>query len=308
MIYCDKLCAKYAINPLYFKLICRTATKRYKVYPIPKKNGGVRMISQPARKVKAYHYLVMNDLLKVLPVHACATAYEPGSSIKTNASVHRKSKFFVRFDLRSFFESFEKSGIKMFLLHSFSRDKFDDEDAEMIASLFCRNEKLTMGAPVSPMLTNRLMYDFDHSYDLFCSGQSLIYTRYADDMIVSSSRFLERREIEVDLNRFLSEFKYANLVINNQKTIVMSGSNRRQITGLNITNEHRVVVPRSVKRRLRSLIHSGGLGSDDTRGHIIGLVSYINSIEAGFADKMCAKYRDLATEMHKPDDKGTNTG
>jgi len=80
-----------------------TASKRYKVYQIPKQNGTFRTIEQPSQEIKAIQRWIILYLIKKLPIHDSATAYKDGSSIRQNAIRHASSQFTLHVDFKDFF-------------------------------------------------------------------------------------------------------------------------------------------------------------------------------------------------------------
>ncbi len=76
--------------------LIRSAPRRYKVYEIPKRTIGVRVIARPAKEVKALQYWVVEHLLSKLPVHPAATAYREGKNIADNAHPHRHGRFLLK--------------------------------------------------------------------------------------------------------------------------------------------------------------------------------------------------------------------
>jgi retron-type reverse transcriptase len=95
----------------YLETLAATASYRYKRYPIPKKSGGVRLISHPARELKLVQNWLVDNVLNRLPVHDSATAYRQGSSILKNAAPHAKNNFLLRIDFRDFFPSLTRADV-----------------------------------------------------------------------------------------------------------------------------------------------------------------------------------------------------
>ena len=81
------------------------APRTYKVYYIPKKNGGKRRIAQPAKQTKFLQRAFMSAVLEALPIHQCATAYRRGLSIRDNAKPHSGDGAILKMDFRNFFPS-----------------------------------------------------------------------------------------------------------------------------------------------------------------------------------------------------------
>lgn len=142
-----------------------TASKRYKVYDIPKRTGGTRVIEQPSREIKAIQRWLNRTFITRFPVHKNATAYSKGASIRDNASRHLRSNFTLRADFKSFFPSFKGHHVAMFLLERAREHgvQLTGEDISFVRRIVCRNDSLTIGAPSSPLLTNAMMFDFDEA-------------------------------------------------------------------------------------------------------------------------------------------------
>ena len=82
-------------------LFLRNAPKKYKVYTIPKRTSGHRVIAQPSKELKIYQRKYLE--LQQLPVHDSAMAYREGISIKDNAIAHKQNRYLLKLDLESFF-------------------------------------------------------------------------------------------------------------------------------------------------------------------------------------------------------------
>ena len=58
--------------------VIQDAPSRYKVYTIPKKSDGHRLIAQPARELKLIQRSIAHLVLDRFPVHSSAMAYRRG--------------------------------------------------------------------------------------------------------------------------------------------------------------------------------------------------------------------------------------
>jgi len=83
--------------------IITSAPRRYKIYEIPKRNGGTRVIAQPARDLKILQRYLLDTKLHQFPVHPAATAYVQRKNIAFNASLHTESSFILKLDFQNFF-------------------------------------------------------------------------------------------------------------------------------------------------------------------------------------------------------------
>ncbi|MFN3935271.1 MAG: retron St85 family RNA-directed DNA polymerase [Parvibaculum sp.] len=285
--------------------IAETASKRYKTYSIPKRSGGLRQISHPSKELKAVQRWVCQTLIRRFPVHECATAYKNGASIRENAQRHASSSFTLRLDFEDFFPSFEIGGIKRFLRQEGLRLdlQLSEADIDFVGAIVTRYERVTIGAPSSPMLTNAMMCGFDVEMDQICRGRNLVYTRYADDIFISSfgpDRLSGMMDVVSGLIR---QHRFVNLRIAEKKTAELSRKYRRSITGLVVTPDRRVSLGRERKRKIKSLVHryrEGQLPVDQI-GHISGLVAFAYDVERPFFDSLVRKYgEDLMRQIQKP--------
>lgn len=274
--------------------LAASASRRYKVYTIPKRAGGTRLIEHPSREIKAIQRWIVQILISRFPVHEAATAYRRGTGIRENAERHRKTKFTNRYDFSNFFPSFSRDRVIQYVSSQSENIGFelDYRDLEFIGNIVCRNERLTIGAPSSPAITNAMMFEFDRRLHEECKQRNLIFTRYADDIFVSS--FLPGKLN--DLDRLIIKCKrglpYIRLRMNHQKTAYLSMKYRRTITGVIITPQHNLSIGRDRKREIRSLIHQWikGTISTDNFYYLRGLFAFAIDIEPQLEAKLSKKY------------------
>ena len=143
---------------------------------------------------------------------------------------------------------------------------------------------------------------------------NVIYTRYADDIIISfkTDSFVEFKEIEnniVDTSKLLLS-KYG-LQINNRKTRAynLDISNHVRITGINITKSEDGYRHLTVGRKLKNKLFWNAIECFETKNQeniqtIKGLQSFVLSIEkqgyeSCFSEGMLKKVNDLGFESLK---------
>lgn len=182
------------------------------------------------------HYLsqkwLSENLLKKIPVNNSATAYQPNKSYLDFLEPHIGHDYFLRLDIKSFFHSISQAHIKSSLAPYISDEKFSPKQSLLDAciAIFCYTppkdwpEKsianraiLPIGFQTSPLISNIVFRKLDILIQKFCSKSKINYTRYADDMLFSSSnKFLHSdaflREIQILLN--IHQYK-----LNTQKTL-----------------------------------------------------------------------------------------
>lgn len=271
-----------------------TASKRYRVYEIDKRDGTKRKIEHPSREIKALQRWLIRTLIRKMPVHDAATAYSKGASIRANAERHVRSRYTVRLDFEDFFPSFRGSGVVAYLMQT-DRDPemvLSPDDLAFIRRIVCRHDVLTIGAPTSPGLTNAMMYEFDTTLSDWCAAKELIYTRYADDLFISASVPGALEEVEAKAMKLAAKFPYAELALNREKTAHLSRKYRRSITGLVITPEQKLSIGRDRKVRLKSDVYAYSKGrlQPEDRSRVAGLIAFVRDVEPAFYETLLRKY------------------
>jgi retron-type reverse transcriptase len=272
------------------------APVRYKDYPIPKRNGGTRQISQPAREVKLVQRALVTILISGLPVHEAATAYRPGASIRDNAGRHAGFRQILKLDFENFFPSIKDRDWLHYCITTGCLSS--EEDIALTTSLLFRREKglsrlrLAIGAPSSPSLSNALMFDFDKLVSERLSGENVIYSRYADDLTFSAPRTGYFKNVERVVKSALREIEYPRLKINQEKTTFVTTKFHRFVTGLTLANDGRVTIGRERKRRIRAEVHHFCLGKldEDQVLRLSGTLAFVNAVEPAFLTVLDAKY------------------
>jgi retron-type reverse transcriptase len=280
-----------------------SAPRRYKVYYIKKRTGGLRQIAQPTPEIKFLQRTFMSLCLERLPIHGSATAYRKGISTLHNAMPHASNGPILKIDLKEFFPSIRSSDwVSYCKKHNIFQN---DYDAELSARLLFfappggRLLRLSIGAPSSPMLSNIMMYEFDCEIERRVSKDKVVYTRYADDLTFSAPRTGYLVNVQRDVAETIRAMKYPKLDINSQKTTYITKKYHRSVTGLTLSNDGRVTIGRDQKRNIRASIHSAinGAASSEEISKLSGLLSYVHSVEPAFIEVLEKKYGSETVEL-----------
>ena len=289
------------IEGFYFDfdaLLASYPSKHYKVFNIPKRKFGFRVIAQPTPEVKHVQREIVKILAPHVKIHSAAMAYVKNVSIKTNALKHRDSSFLLKTDLENFFNSIKpKMLFDALKSQGVSIWPFDEHLLKQF--LFWNRSKkeggrlrLSVGAPSSPFISNLIMYDFDIKIEELCKSKEINYSRYADDLTFSSNKKGVLFSLLKELKKILHDEFNSNLTLNESKTVFSSKAYNRHVTGVTITNNNKLSVGRERKRYISALIHKfkhKQLSSDDIN-HLKGLLSFVLHIEPDFVQRMIKKY------------------
>lgn len=279
-----------------FDVLIDTAPFRYKIHWIEKRGGrGKRLIAQPTREIKYLQRKLISQEFCSVELSPVAVGYREGRSILDHAAPHGNSRYLLKLDFKDFFPSLDEHAIRT----SVSRDfGFSEVELQIVSRLLCRHEperrrlELSIGAPSSPFMSNYLMREFDAKVLSYCRERGAIYTRYADDIAISTSIPKNLDSIEAGVRRILAELPYLRLRFNEDKKVNVSKKRRRTLVGLTLGNDGKVSIGRDEKRRLRAALFQLSRGETPQEGteRIRGQMAFMHSIDPDFVRDACERY------------------
>jgi RNA-directed DNA polymerase len=217
----------------------------YSEFGIPKRSGGTRLISSPFVELALIQKWIAENILVTFDesIVPGAVGYRKGHSILNHVLPHKDSSCLLKLDLKDFFPSISVRRVTLIFLSV----GYSIKVARTLAALVTKDGGLPQGACTSPQLSNIYMRDFDAEMADFCAKRGLIYTRYADDIVISGGESLL---ISVEA---IEEFFFRHhLVLNATKTRLYRRPNEvRFITGL-ILNSGIVRLPKAMRRQIRT--------------------------------------------------------
>ena len=153
------------------------------------------------------HIFFHNYFQKNIPLNNASVGFIKNHSYLDFFEPHIKNYNFIRLDIRSFFHSIDIEDIRETFKSYFEEIDIDKEKEQSILDAFINivtyeipkdslNDKfkgkrvLPMGFKTSPIISNIVFRQLDIQIQKLCSEKNIIYTRYADDMLFSSSKDL----------------------------------------------------------------------------------------------------------------------
>lgn len=278
----------------------------YDTFPIPKKTGGLRIINAP-------HPELMNALRELATLlkekmfalyHTSAFAYVTNRSTIDAIKRHQQngSKWFLKTDFSDFFGSTTLEFVMYMLSMIFPFCEIvKKEDGrkylEKAMELCFLNGGLPQGTPISPMITNLMMIPIDHRlYNCLRTyeGVNYVYTRYADDILISSRRSFDHEHIVELITKTLTEFK-APFKIKDEKTRYGSSAGSNWNLGLMLNKDNEITIGHKNKRRLRAMICNYILDKVNKNGwplHDVqvlrGHINYYKMVEEEYVNEVIA--------------------
>ena len=107
-------------------------------------------------------------------------------NIFTNAQRHLGKKYLLNIDLDNFFYQVDLVNVTN-LFNNCRMFSFDPDTEKMVTKLVTFHDRLPMGSPTSPPLSNFATIDLDQDLLAWAHRSGFVYTRYVDDLSFSSN-------------------------------------------------------------------------------------------------------------------------
>lgn len=249
----------------------------YYEFYIPKKSGGLRRIDAPCDELKvALRNLktILENEVKLPMYHTSAFAYIKKRSVIECIQRHQgnESRWFAKFDLSNFFGSTTLDfTLKMFsmvypLSAVMEREDGREELTEALELAFL-DGGLPQGTPISPFITNVIMLPVDYKatkafreFEFIDKNGELfktncVYTRYADDFLVSCKYTFPYRDAEAKIREILEEFG-APFAIKPDKTRYGSSSGSNWNLGIMLNGSNQMSIGYKNKKHFNAMINT----------------------------------------------------
>ena len=283
-----------------------------------------RLIAEPSSKLKEYHKFINEFVFSYLRVNTDVVfSYRKGSSTYDAVILHAKSKVFFNTDIKSFFPSITREYARSILVNNLLNVPISDLNVyiDKILDYIIIDNSFPVGFPTSPAFSNACLYEFDIAMQQYCSEKGYVFTRYSDDIIISSENDEGFDNIGLVVADFLEVMGKGHFSLNLAKTKLIKKGNKVKLLGMVILPSQMVSVDIKVKRKLEHLIHfyitdkdkfidsilkdskvkTSGLNDSEILekgvNTVSGLLNHINTIDKSYLDKLKKKYGNTIVDM-----------
>lgn len=251
------------LKTLNFLLFSKHAPQEYVRFDISKRSAGLRAISAPVDSLKIVQHKLNQVLGAVYKPKSAVHGFAAGKSILSNAIVHCQCRYVLNVDLADFFPSINFGRVRgMFMAVPYGRN---ETVATLLAQICCHENQLPQGAPTSPIISNMICGKLDSHLTKLGLKFKARYTRYADDISLSTNAKLFPRPLAyfddeehgrqirlgVELERVIVENGFRPRL---EKLRLQFRNQRQKVTGLIVNS--RPNVTRKTVNQARSMLHS----------------------------------------------------
>jgi len=287
----------------------------------PKKSGGTRAISSPEPVLMDVQRWLLRNVFNRVEPHPSSHAYCRNRSIRTCASEHVGARWLMKFDLHDFFDmvtereaygQLRRLGypelISLEIARVCTRLSVDPANYQGRHNRYTviktysmrRTGVLPQGGPTSGAIANGAAHTLDRKLTAFAAERSLVYTRYSDDLVFSSSDRFDRSVATKYVSHVGNLVGDHGFLLHRKKTRVIPPGARHIVLGLLLGPDDVRLLP-EFKRRIEQ--HVRGVSRFGLREHaahrsfrsVIGFVNHVDgclAFAAGIEPAFAAKLRD----------------
>jgi hypothetical protein len=226
------------------------------LFNIPKKSPKCKQKYREVIKINTPYNLFYKELLHIIEqkikpnrdtfISNIAHGFIKDRGVLTNAKQHLNKKYLFKIDIKNYFKSIPKKGIRSVFL----KLGFSENGAEIFSDLCTLDGILYEGFNTSPILANLYCFDLDLEFKELAEEYNVEISRYSDDITFSSdiNNFPSTDEIKEIFEKYF--FK-----INEEKTRRLKYGQPQYVTGLSISNDKYPRVPKVMKKRIRQELY-----------------------------------------------------
>jgi len=270
-----------------------------------------RPIVSPNKKLKTYHSFLNLFVFQHLLVNEDVVfSYRKGTRVLDAVIRHAANRYFYQTDLSNFFQSLKTPVIKQTIEESLDRFAVDDVGSHIdrIIDLVTIDGSMPVGFSTSPHISNGCLYHFDNRLQEYCHQGGLVFTRYSDDLIISSDNKESLQGIDKTVGGILQDLFADDLTINEGKSKFSSRGQKIKLLGLVIHHDGNVSVDSKLKQDVEVLLHFylndrkrflDKLDGDAKGGieRVSGYLNYIGTVDPDYLDKLRKKYGLTVVDM-----------
>jgi RNA-directed DNA polymerase len=318
-------------------IVSRKNLNPYRIFRIRKRPSSLgekryRIIAVPEPGLLKVQQWITQRILSEATPHSTSVAFSKGNRLVDAARPHCRCRWLIKLDVRNFFESVSEIAVYRVFLSLGYQPLVSLELARLCTRLRSsdygqggrwdvrwwrwsaiksyqvwrsghgdRMGHLPQGAPTSPMLANLAMRDFDKLVSETANELGLTYTRYADDLTLSTrSKHYTREKCSQAIGKVYAAMALYGLSPNATKTKILTPGSRKVVLGLLVDGQKPKLLrafKATIRQHLYYLLHPdiGPVAHARARGftsvvglrnHLFGLASFAKQIEPAYGARL----------------------
>lgn len=161
---------------------------RYKTREIIKKDGRIRYVHNPNQLIRKIQRRIKNRIFCSVEWPNYIFGSIPSSEDDTNdyiscAARHCGAKSLIKLDIENFFDNITEDLVKKIFIEVMY---YSEEVSNILTVLCCHDGRVPQGGITSSYLASLALFSIEKDIYLRLQSKKLVYTRYVDDITVSS--------------------------------------------------------------------------------------------------------------------------
>lgn len=231
--------------------LAKIASSQYRpAKPIPKADGSVRQPWDALSPLKRVQQKIQTKLLRRVEYPYYLTGSLPGTSPRANASLHKAPAIVISEDIAGFFPATRAELVHAIWAGLFG---FSEEVAGILTALTTKDGFLPEGAPTSSYLANLVFWDCESRIVDQLAQLDAVYSRYVDDVTVSSSKAMTPAEISRCMAIVYSMFGSRGYKAKRKKHEIVRANAPMRVTKL-VVNK-RPALPKADRKKVRTAVY-----------------------------------------------------
>jgi RNA-directed DNA polymerase len=269
-----------------------------------------RELISPSERLRLHHHFLRTFLVDFLPVHEAVFSYRKGVSARDAVAHHAHSRHFFVSDIEAFFPSLTRDIVRDTIANAMAEIPISDlpDHLEHVLDLMCVEGKVPIGFSTSPGISNAALHPFDVAFHARCQQLGLIYTRYADDIVLSAGERSKVEAGEAALHDVLAQQFGGTLRLHGGKSKYLQVGSKIKLLGMVLLPNGVISVDASVKNEIETMLHLYlkdrqkfnamlEVGPAKTEARLAGMLNYVNTVDKAYLDKLRRKYGATVVDL-----------
>lgn len=270
-----------------------------------------REVVKCSEKLKRIHSFFNQFIFDNLEIQEdCVFSYRKNVNVLDCIAPHSKNKFIFKTDIHSFFHSISKKTIYNCIFTQIDNQPLSDIESHLdrICNLVTYKDRLPQGFSTSPVLSNAVFNKFDIKIKKYCNKNNMIYSRYADDLLISSNNYLDKEECIHDIDKILNSCFEQKFKINTLKTKLIKKGKNMEVMGVQIHPDGSLSIGKRLKNEIETKLYLflknqndfvsySSLDKNHAIARLSGQLNYINTIDPKYIDKLKYKYGNSLVDL-----------
>ncbi|MDK4536581.1 reverse transcriptase family protein [Kingella kingae] len=215
-----------------------------------KADGTFRDTYNVKPRLKIIHAKIAKHFFKILNYPEYLQGGIAKRSCITNANQHIGAEILIKEDISNFFPTVSKKIVYQVWTDFFH---FSHDVADYLSELVTYKGYLVQGCKVSGFLCNVILWQREMDLVRGFQKQGLTYTRFVDDVTVSTKRKLGKKTQQEIISKIYSLFRSIGVNANRKKHQSMLKGTQQTVNNINISTKN-LTLPKNKQKEIRSAV------------------------------------------------------